>query len=185
MKPSTEHKADNPFRVFPQDMGSGGDLAGDRRVEDWFQVHDGLLICGPDVVLPEVCCETLETADLVRWKQTVTYPWHRLVLFRRSCRVICFQSRYQRRRRWIRNSLWGGLVLLAAALLVSRVNILQQAYVIDAVVVVTIWSIQFIVWKSRPLRLQLVEYEKPDVYYISGFSSDYLRKVAQLQESSI
>ena len=76
-------------------------------------------------------------------------------------------------------------MLLAAALLVSRVNILQQAYVIDAVVVVTIWSIQFIFWKSRPLRLQLVEYEKPDVYYISGFSSDYLRKLAQLQESSI
>jgi hypothetical protein len=108
---------DNPFAVSPEyaSYAPGGDALGAPGSQQ-FYVDGNLIMCGPVVVLPEICVRTGETSDLVPMRKTLTWVpgWIyvtilislliTLILYlilRKQCHATYFVSRSVRSRlRW-------------------------------------------------------------------------------------
>lgn len=175
---------DNPFRVSPHCIREAAG-AEPSKSPSWFVIRDGLVVCGAKVALPEVCCQTLSAEDLVPLHQTVTWPWFRLVLFQRSCRLLCYESRRRRRRRILRVTCLAGLVVLVSGAFCWLLMQGNQPFGFELLFVVSVWTINYIAWMHKPVRLRLQHYERPGIYFVTGFSEAYLNAIAPFQADVI
>ena len=171
--------SDNPFAVSSLFQGS---LSKDLVLApppSWFRVEGDMLICGPQVVLPAICVHGPSNDELHHARANVVYPSLKIVLVARHCDVIYFQSR-RLRLRWIIRSVICSLAFITGiGLLFVAGNTMNPnvAGIMAIVGLVMITSSIFVLALRHP-RLRLARYEPPGIYYVKGFSKEFLTRLA-------
>lgn len=171
--------SDNPFAVSSLFQGS---LSKDLVLApppSWFRVEGDTLVCGPQVVLPAICVHGSSDDDVHPSRADVVYPSLKIVLVARQCEVIYFRSR-RIRLRWIIRSVICSLAFITGIglLFVAGGTMDPDAAGIMAIVGLMMIACSIFVLALRHPRLRLARYEPPGIYYVKGFSKEFLTRLA-------
>ncbi len=170
---------DNPFEVSEHCTGA-------RRADfpfanaAVFRVEGDILVCGKNVVLPQVCALSLTTENLVAKIAMVQYGSFRLVFMQRTCSVTYYVRQGKKRGLPILNVFILVAAVCAAILLTAIFGDSRPfiAMVISIAVIVTVLN----QWNKRneSIQLTLSRYESPGIYRVRGFSRQYLDMISSL-----
>jgi hypothetical protein len=171
--------SDNPFAVSSLFQGS---LSKDLVLApppSWFRVEGDTLVCGPQVVLPAMCVHGPSDDDVQFARANVVYPSLKIVLVARQCDVIYFQSR-RLRLRWVIRSVICSIAFITGIglLFVAGGTMDPDAAGIMAIVGLMMIASSIFVLALRHPRLRLARYEPPGIYYVKGFSKEFLTRLA-------
>lgn len=171
--------SDNPFAVSSLFQGSRSKDLVLAPPPSWFRVEGDTLICGPQVVLPAICVHGPSNDDVHHARANVVYPSLKIVLVARQCDVIYFQSR-RLRLRWIIRSVMFALAFITGIglLFVPGGTMDPNVAGIMAIVGLVMIASSIFVLALRHPRLRLARYEPPGIYYVKGFSKEFLTRLA-------
>jgi hypothetical protein len=175
----TSEDESNPFAVSALFQGS---LTRDQQVvppPSWFRVDADTLVCGPQVVLPMMCVHGPSDDDMHPARANVVYPSLKIVLVARPCEVIYFRSR-RIRLRWIIRSVICSLAFITGIglLFVAGGTMDPNIAAIMVIVGLVMITSSIFVLALRHPRLRLSCYQHPGIYYVKGFSKEFLTRLA-------
>ncbi len=168
----------NPFEVSELCQGKASPVISviDPR---WFRVDGDMLVCGPKVVLPKICCQTGAEENLVDRAAIPQYPSLKFVMVARQCNVQYSISRQVARR---------SNLLTAAAVICLIGGVFTIVFgaptrpgdtagiVIGFVMIV----VALVVLMIRTPRLTLMQYKDSGHFFVKGFSGDFLQRLSEI-----
>ncbi len=171
--------SDNPFAVSALFQGS---LSKDLVLApppSWFRVEADTLVCGPQVVLPAMCVYGPSDDDVRPARVKVVYPSLRIVLVAQQCDLIYFESPRNRPLWTIRSMICTFAVISGIGLMAIAGGTMDPPIANTMIIVgmVIIASSIFVLGLPNP-HLRLSRYEHPGIYYVKGFSKEFLTRLA-------
>lgn len=167
---------DNPFAV--SEVSAAAEHEGPR-----VEVHEDLLLVkARSARLPLVCILTGETTDLIRHRVRCRFRRLMFVPFGRPCTLTVFvspsvQKRWRLQRLLLQSPIWIAIALL---LLKSFLGIdLPTSWLM------AIWLPTLILDRKYPIRTPvIIRYQRPDQYWLRGFSAEQLLRIAAAQQEA-
>ncbi len=169
---------ENPFAVseFCRGESSQAVVATDPY---WFRIDGNMLVCGPVVRLPEICCLTGDDNNLVARTAVPEYPTLKIVLVARKCTVHYSLSKRSARKQQLIYAasivgMLSGIVLIIFGQLISPRD--SAIHILLGFILI----ILSLILATRTLpRLQLMHYQSPGNFWIRGFAPECLARLSQ------
>lgn len=171
------NKESNPYEVLNVDAEP---LVGDPTSPHWYTVEGELLVCGSNVILPDVCIFTNSRHDLVANSIQAQYPSFRPVIVQRACFITYFTTRAQRRRRRLISALTiGGIVVSILLILIGSGTDSNELLLSGFVLTSISFVARMLLAMIYGLNLRIASYKRPGIFRIRGFPKSYLGILAQ------
>jgi hypothetical protein len=174
---------ENPFAVseFCRGDSSQAVVATDPY---WFRIDGNMLVCGPVVRLPEICCLTGDDHNLVARTAVPEYPTLKIVLVARKCTVHYSLSKRSARKQQhiyaasIVGMLSGIVLIIFGHIFWQLISPRDSSFHILLGFILIILSL-ILATRTRP-RLQLMHYQSPGHFWIRGFAPECLARLRQI-----
>lgn len=148
-----------------------------------FQISEPYIVCGPQVLLPEVCVLTGATSNLVSVRKSVTVRPFRFTWTQLQCEVTFSLARvvYDRHRLFERGALLllGGLVTLVFAMFFSSLFLCAVAGVCMAA-----GAVLSVIGAFTQVKLFVIHHDRHRVFWLEGFAPPFFEQVQRLRFSS-
>ena len=172
---------DNPFAVpaFPDEQGERLSPPG------YFAVDGRRILCGRTVQLPPVCVVTGQKEDLFPQRESICFPWYRVVISQRwvDCHFFVHRTVHARRV-FVRRV--ASILLAIGWLLLIGPFVLAVSGIFNAVGMVPIGGLLLLIGRLTTVmsgsRLRLAAAVDNQRALISGFSPEFFTGLAGMSE---
>lgn len=143
-----------------------------------FDLEGNLIICGSHLILPSICVYTGATEDLVAQQKQTEFPSMKLVVVQRSCSITMYVANTEKARRAKWSLIWGAVGVIGFTAAMTTLLARDRQYAILFPVGIAIACLSLFLLSRWNLPLQLVRYKAPGHYWVKGFPTAFLLRLA-------